>query len=255
MSVLDPAAITAGDLCTQALKECGAWGVGQTPLGEDISDAQFRLQTMLQQWERKRWMVYHLVDLSVISNGSRNYTVGPGGQISTGTNANSVRPERVESAFLRQLVASQPNQIDYPLELLQSWEDYSQIALKGLVSFPGALFYDSAWPLGRAYPWPVPQANIYELHLVVREQLPPKFATSSTIVNLPYEYFGAILYNLALRLRPKYGLGSYPGDMVPGLAKDGMNVVRAANTSIARLRIPADLNRPGIYNIFSDRSY
>src|ERR1700749_5311714 len=84
-------------------------------------------------------------------------------------------PARMESGFLRQ-IAPPPSQddtgnpyggnlIDYPMTLLQSREDYNRIALKTLQSFPGYLFYDSAWPIGVLYPWPIPQANIYELHV------------------------------------------------------------------------------------------
>lgn len=167
----------------------------------------------------------------------------------------SKRPAKLESAFLRQLVTSQPNQIDYPLRILQSWEDYSRIALKSLVSFPGCVFLDSGWPLARVYTYPVPNANIYAIHLVVREQLPSKFPSLATVINLPFEYNDAIVFNLALRLKSKYQIPTFPGDPLPGLAKSALNIVRGPNTQIAALSIPADLNRDGLYNIFSDQIY
>lgn len=275
MSYVNPLNTTAGDLCKSALKEAGAIGVGQTPLAEDILDAQARMQWMLQQWERKRWLVYHLVTLNITSTGAQSYTVGPGGDIETGvsnpfnTQFNSqfgggapgiagvttARPAKLESAFLRQLTQSQPNQIDYPLQLLQSMEDYNRIALKQLMTFPGYVFYDSAWPLGVLYPWPVPQPDIYAIYITILEQLPAAFATLSTVINLPFEYFNAIVLNLALRLRPKYGLLSMQGDNLPALAKESLGVLRGANTQIARLVMPGDLMRPQLYNIFSDRMY
>lgn len=253
MAVLDPTNTTLGDLCTEALKECGYIGVGQTPLAEDLNGAWMRLQWMLQQWERKRWLVYHLVHLSKTSTGTQTYTIGPGGDIDTG--AGSVRPMKIESAFLRQLTQSQPNQIDYPLAILQSREDYDKIALKQLQSFPGWIFLDSDWPLGTIFAWPVPQANIYAVHVSIIAQLPMSFATQASVFNIPFEYYNAMLFNLAIRLRPKYQIGTYPGDPLPGLAKDALAVLRGANTQIAKLQMPADLLRPGIYNIFSDRSY
>jgi hypothetical protein len=243
--------------------------VGQTPLANDIEDAQARLQWMLQQWERKRWFVWHLVDYSVVSTGAQAYTIGPGGQINTNALFNpgtgqfnppvagdvTARPNRIESAFLRQLTQSQPNQIDYPLTLIYSYEDYSKIALKQLQSFPGYLFFDSSWPLGRLLPWPVPQANIYALHVVIKEQLPAKFATLSAVLNVPYEYYNAMVLNLAIRLRPKYGIVPMQGDHLPGLARDSLNVLRSDNYQISRLHMPGDLVRPQLYNIFSDRMY
>jgi hypothetical protein len=277
---LNPDKTTALDLCIAALKDSGAIGVGQTPLAEDLSDAQARLQWMLQQWERQRWLVYHLVTKSILCTGATTYTLGPLGDIDTGGarqvsnqfndqfgNAPgfaqmpiSARPSRIESAFLRQLQFSNNpvdggNEIDYPLTLVSSMEDYNRIALKQLQSFPGYLFYDSGWPLGTLYPWPIPQANIYALYVSYMEQLPPAFATANTVVSLPYEYFEAIIKNLALRLRTRYSIPTFPGDMLPGQAKSALAVIRGNNAQIARLQLPSDLMRPNLYNIFSDRMY
>ena len=262
MAILDPAALTAGDLCQQALKECGAIGSGQTPLAEDLEDAQFRLQTMLQQWNNQRWLVYHLVTYSATSLGQQVYTVGPGGNIDPGVQtdlspalSSYQRPDRIESAFLRQLQNSYPNQIDYPLVQLPSMEDYNRIALKSLVSFPGWFFYDPAWPLGNLNVWPVPNASIYGVFISIKEQLPASFATQATTFNIPYEYYAAMLYNLAERLQPKYGLA--PNQQLRALAKSGRNVLRGSNTALANLVMPREVlgKRRDGYNIFSDQNY
>lgn len=314
---------------------------------------------MLQQWQNKRWLVYHLVDYAIVCTGAVSYSFGPGGQINTSAkpsyglqsvgllapgggyatgdtvqlvagppatqgagatqvfpvvtvttvnagaitgftltvpgqltsvlpngftagatsgvglgatwnlpvwaflparvtaaNAISSRPDKLESAFLRQLQNSQPNEVDYPMEILESREDYNRIRLKSLVSFPSAVFMDSGWPLSQIYPYPVPQGgSIYELHLTIKEQLPCKFASLATVLNLPDEYYNAILLNLALRLRSKHQIPSYPGDPLIGLAKDSLEVLRGSNTQIAELVIDPMLTRSGMYNIFSDTIY
>lgn len=352
--ILDPTNITVGDICSQALRECGALGLGQDPTGIDLTEAQARLQFMLQQWERERWLVWHLVTFGIVSTGAQSYTFGPGGQINTNalaaygvqslglvapgagyapgdtvtlemtpvpptggsppqitvetvtaggaiatftvsaagaipsplptlfsqqatsgagagatwnlpifsalpspimTTGGSVRPAKVASAFLRQLTLSQPNQIDYPLTVLQSREDYNRIALKQLMSFPGWIFWDSAWPLGNVLCYPVPQANIYSINISVMEQMPTSFPTPATRLNLPYEYYAAILYNLAIRLRPKYSLTTFPGDPLPILAKDSLNVLRGANVQIPSLSMPKSLMQDHNYNIYSDQFY
>lgn len=355
MSELLPSSTTLGDLCTAAMQECGRLGVGQSASGTDTARAWSRCQWMLQEWERKRWLVYHLVTYSLVATGAISYTFGPGGQINTdvvaawgleslgvlsggggfgyvvndtitltanppsgaptaslvvkvtgvsggavttislvsggtypgplpnswtqastsGTGSNatigfpvwalssttvtnpggSVRPAKVESAFLRQIQIASPNQVDYPMEILQSMEDYNKIALKSLTSFPGAVFLDSDWPLGNLFFYPVPQANIYSINVTVRAQLPASFATLNTPINLPYEYYSCILYNLAVRLRPTFQITPPPGDVLPALAKNALNVLRGPNTQIARLTMPKSLVRNGIYNIFSDRNY
>jgi hypothetical protein len=93
------------------------------------------------------------------STGAQSYTVGTGGDF------NVARPDRLEAAFVRQLIPSGQNQIDFPLQILQAREDYNRIALKTMGTLPQVIFYDSAYPLGVIYPWPVPQASIYQIHL------------------------------------------------------------------------------------------
>lgn len=247
----DPANTTVRDLCVAALQDSGYLGVGQTALKDSIVDAWQRLQWMLQQWTRNRWMVYHLVNIGVTSTGATSYSVGPGGDYDTG--AGTVRPARIESAFIRQLQYSPGNQVDTPLEILQSREDYDKVGLKSLVSYPGAVFLDTGWPLATLYIYPVPSAGIYAVHITVMGALPQAFSNLSNVLSMPYEYYQAIVSNLALRLRARYQLGSFPGDELPRIAKSGLDTIKGANTQISRLRLPNLTDASNAYNIFSDR--
>jgi hypothetical protein len=161
------------------------------------------------------------------------------------------RPDRLEAAFVRQLIPSGQNLIDFPLQILQAREDYNLIALKTMGTLPQVIFYDSAYPLGVVYPWPVPQASIYQIHLTLKADL-PQFTSLAQTINLPEEYRAALHYNLCARLRPAYQLP--PDQSIVALAKDALNVIRGANTQIPRLRMPASLRRNGgRYNIYNDQ--
>ena len=105
-------------------------------------------------------------------------------------------------------------------------ETYNNISLKELNAFPSYVFYDSAYPLANVYPWPVPAANIYEIHLTVKDLL-PQFSSLSQVIVLPPEYYAALKFNLAVRLRQAYQLAPQPDLNV--LAKDALNVIREAN--------------------------
>ena len=254
--------ITPQQLITLALKDIGAVGEGETPSYEDINDGYTKLQWMLSQWQRKRWLIWALEDIAKLSDGRTTpYIVGPKGDFDQ-----QPRPTRIESAFLRQLIQPQPQTvtagttqgtgtyplyIDYPLEDMDSWETYSNIALKTLVSFPSYFFYDNAWPSGNLYVYPVPQANIYEVHIQVRVVLNQLTSLTQTFSYLPEEYQPAIHYNLCVRLGPAYGINLRPE--IVALAKDSLNVLRHENAQIGRLFMPPDLMRPGIYNPFSDQ--
>jgi hypothetical protein len=238
--------MTPRDIIQLALRDAGVTGEGIIPSADDVSDAFTKLNWMLAQWQRKRWLIWHLIDLAYVADGQPSFTVGPGGALST-----LVRPDKIESAFVRQLVGNSSNSyVDYPLTLIPSYESYSVIALKKLPSFPQYLFYDSGYPLGSAYPWPVPQAGLYETHLQVKELLNQFTSLDQTIV-LPEEYFPAIELNLVIRIAPGYG--RQPDPAIVALAKDSLNVLRMANTQISTLRMPGELVRNGIYNPYSDQ--
>jgi len=288
VSQLVPLQTSVYDICYAALKECGAVGQGQTPTGEDLVDAWTRLQWMLQEWGEDPFLVWReqtitvqQTDTSVLptdpnqgSPGSPVYyfPVGPGagasGGFETGADtpatagppaepvlSNSVAPRRIKSAFLRQPSTGAGLPIDYPLAPLQSMEDYARIALKSMISFPGAYYYDPAYPWGRLFLYPQPTNSIYGVGIVIRGQMPLQFLTQADQFDLPPVYFNAFYLNLAVRLRPHYGIREMPGDHLPKLAAGALDAIRSGVSQIAQLALPQELSRPGIYNIFSDRTY
>lgn len=265
--------VTPQDIVTFSLKAAGVLGVGQTALAEDNSDTFAALNAMIGVWNRRRWLIYHLIDTAVVSTGAMSYTVGPGGSF------NIPRPPRLEAAFFRQIVnagqssGSNPfspafnpqfgpsgsstnsgtNVVDYPLEILQSREDYNQIALKSLISWPTYIFYDASFPMGNVFPWPVPQASIYSLHITTMETI-RTFNSFSQTINLPPEYFETLWTNLTIRLGAIYP-GASVTDDTRALAKASLATIESANTQIPRLRMPGGFSRPALYNIFSDQTY
>lgn len=209
---------------------------------------------MIMQWNRKRWLIWHTLDVSVVSTGANSYTIGPGGNINT-----TLRPNRLEAAFLRLLTnpAGPLDQVDYDMEVLQAREDYNRIPLKNLPSFPTRVFYDPVYPLGVLWPYPVPQASIYEMHFTIRDVLTQFTSLSQSLSGLAPEYIPALFYNLVVRLGIRYPISRdftqiQQWQMVCGLAKDSLNVLRTGNSQIARLTMPQDLVRSGQYNIYSD---
>lgn len=251
---------TVQDMLTLCLQDAGIIGLGQQALPSDSTNALARLNWMLAGWRHQRWLCYNLVNKSVVTLpdntgsglvGKQIYTVGPGGDFNTTVGGTSYqRPDRIEYAFFRQIVPNGPTQqTDYPLEILTSWEDYNRIGIKKLGTFPTTAFYSNDFPLGNFYPWPIPQAALYELFITIKEQLTGSL-TFTDDLTLPEEYFNAIHWNLTVILRSAYDLPPKPGDV--SFAKNSLNIIRGANSHIARLQMPGELLRPGIYNPYSD---
>lgn len=236
---------TARDLIALALADSGIVGVGQSALAEDTNRGLVRLNWMISQWNRKRWLVYHLTDVTFTSTGATFYTVGPSANFDM-----SLRPDKIEKAFVRQLNATPPNQVDYPLEPIESREIYDLIAMKQLTSFPYYYFYDADYPIGKFYPWPLPQASIYSMFITVKRVL-GQIANLSTVLTLPAEYEPALHSNLVCVLRAAYRLP--PDPFWISKAKGDLTVLKNANEAISRLQMPRELIRPAAYNIYSDQ--
>lgn len=233
---------TPRDIINLALKTANVLGVGQTASAEDTNDAFNLLNMMMAQWQRRRYMVYQLVETVKQATGQLSYTIGIGGDF------NIDRPSKIESAYFRQLNLT-PLPVDYPFTILRAKEDYDRISIKKLNSFPQYLFYDSGYPLGNIFPWPVPNDQ-YEIHLTVMQQI-QKFENLSDLIVFPPEYKAALMWNLTLELYPFFGLPV--SQVVQGKAEASMRIIKEANAQIPLLQMPITLrSNKGTYNIYGD---
>jgi len=235
---------TARDLIEIALYDAGIFGMGQSPNAIDINRGLTRLNDMINQWKRNRWLVYHLVDTDKVMTGATSYTVGTGGYFDID------RPDRLEAARIIQNNPPSPNDVGWPLQLIQSRENYNNIRLQHLGSFPYYIFYDAAFPLGSVFPWPLPSSQ-YTLRLTTKAVL-QTFADLSTVYEMPEEYKRAIRFNLQVEMMSAYKLPV--DDNVAKMATGALSTIRNANTQIPTLLMPQELVRDGLYNVFSDNT-
>ena len=205
-----------------------------------------RLNWMLSQWNRKRWLCYRIRPLQANATGAEEYSVGPGEVF----NSIGPRPARIYYAFMRQVGGAITTPVDYPLQIITSHEDYAQIRLKSLTSWPFAAFYDPSFPVGKVKFWPRPSSP-YTLHIGISEIL-LRYASLDEDCNLPEEYEMAIYYNLMLILGAAYRIPQAATTI--GFARDSLNVLRDANNAVSTLKMPGNLVARGSYNIFSDNN-
>jgi hypothetical protein len=237
-----PSPQTPRDLINLALKTANVLGVGQVASAEDVNDSFNLMNMMMAQWQRRRYMVYQLIEASKQATGQLSYTVGPDGDF------NIPRPSKLEYAYFRQN-QNTPLPVDYPLQILRAREDYDRISIKSLNAFPMYAFFDGGFPLANLFVWPVPN-NQYELHITVMQQI-QQFQNLSDQIMLPPEYAAALMWNLTLELYPFYGLPVSP--VVQGKAEASMRIIEEANAQIPLLQMPMALRgRGGTYNIYGD---
>ena len=121
------------------------------------------------------------------------YTIGAGGDF------NTVRPDKI---FNQKLYDSQSG-IYYPLTMLSD-NQYNSIPLNSIESIVKAIFYDPQYPLGLIYTYPTASLTTYQLWLESYKPM-AQFATLTSTMNLPGEYFEELVILLMDELAPEYG--------------------------------------------------
>jgi hypothetical protein len=227
-----------------ALEDAGLTGLGLTPSAHDINRCFTRLKDMLDQWQRMRWLIWHLVPTDIPMTGARSYTVGLGGQF------NVARPDRLEAARIMQNNPPVPDQVGWPLEIVQSMEAYNNIRLQDLGSLPRYVFLDTDWPLARVFFWPLP-SSAYTGRIITKQQF-TALTNLSDVLDFPPEYNRAIRFNLQDELLSAYKLP--PDEFLSARAAGALNVIKNANAQIPVLKLPAELVRNGIYNVLTDNT-
>lgn len=240
---------TVNEVITEAWKKSGVLGLGQTMDGDDLVSGMADFNDMVSQWNTKRFLVWDLVDLAFTSTATSPLTVGPAGNFNV-----SAAPTRLEAAYQRQLVTTGLN-VDTPIEIIPSYEEFSRLSLKQLQSFGLYAFYDSAYPLGNLWLYPIPQATIYQIHILIKNAIPVfTVATVGSTLNIPAHYIAALKFNLAKRYRQAYGKGLRPDAELNALARDSLDTIKQANLQIPELVLPRTLIiQSSGYNILSDQ--
>lgn len=205
---------TARDICTLALKEAGVLGVGQTALPEDINDTFTLLNNMLAQWQKKRWVVPSLYEISATANGLKSNPIGPS------QFWNAQRPDKIQAAYFIQNIpgslSSNANAVSYPLIPIFSYEDYARLALKQLPAWPQYFFYDNQFPVGNVYIWPIPDST-YDIHLILKSPIGFTIEIQTGVISVSGQlytngvYAGVPLVNLT-----GYGSGATANITVAG---------------------------------------
>lgn len=240
---------TGLDIVTFALKKSGVLGSGQTASASDQNDALADLNDMLSQARTSRFMIWNELDVGFTATGALTYTVGPGGDYNV-----TPRPNRIQAAYVRQLQYTGGLQVDQPLKVIEAREEYSRISTKTLVSFPQAIYLETALPLGILRPYPIPNGGgIYAIHLILKDTM-PVVTLSTDMALFPPEYLPWMKFQLARTLRQGYGKGLKPDPELNRLAANATNVIINSNLQVVNLVMPsAVVPRGAGYNIYNDQ--
>lgn len=147
---------------------------------------------VIDEWNQPTPILYEEQEETALTlTGATSYTIGVSG------NLNTVRPERIISAFY---VLSGSDYKPIRIVTKTQW-DWIQGKLDA--GFPTNLWYDMAYPLGVIHLWPNPASG--SLKISTLKQL-TAFATVGDTLALPPGYSEALLWNCAVRYSSEGGI-------------------------------------------------
>ncbi|WP_341918685.1 hypothetical protein [Polaromonas sp. YR568] len=215
---------TASEVIELALRDSGAYGEGEPVSAGDSSDAFTTLKQLLALWQIDGLMVYAQVTSSFAATGALSYTVGATGDVAI------TRPDKIDGAFWRS------GTLDYPIAMLDSYEEYLDIVQKTLGSDPQYAFYLPSYPLGTLYLYPQPSSGT--VHLTRLERLPSLTSITDTIV-LPEAYMLPIRYSLGEIFLMMFDLPANP--KLERMAANARRLIGRNNLRINSLGMPAGI--------------
>jgi len=230
------------DLIKSSLRKLGVLSSGETPTTDTYAALLEALQIMLRSWAQKRILVFASTkeSFSLVSTQSL-YTWGAGGVI------NTARPHKILGAFVRDSGGT-----DHPVGIISEGQ-YRNISSKATKGRPENLFYHPLYPLGAIYLYPTPQ----DAETMWVESLKPftetsSFGTVADTISFPENYQEPLVYNLALRVAPEYGVQmSAEAVKVATDSLDALIVLNASN-QVEPISLSLPISGRGGYDILSD---
>jgi hypothetical protein len=182
--------LTAEELVKEARGALGIQAHEEPLQAHELQQGLRTLNAMVKAWQAVGTMTWTLTEGSfALVQGDVDYVFGSGGTVTT-------VPFEVTDARITR------GGTDLPMWPL-SREDYFSIPLKTTQGYPTQFYYDRQRESGTFYVWPAPDATGGTIKFTYRRSI-FDFDTSSDTMDLPQEWYEAVVWNLADRLLSYY---------------------------------------------------
>lgn len=178
----------------RALRIVGAFTSTDLPRPEQSFDAITVLNTMLKTWSTEGYLwLRHFYEVILIAN-TNSYKLGPSSVPAID------RPVHVFNANRK---SSSGNEIPM-IQLTRS--EWMAIPNKTTLSTPVQFYYDGQTEDGVLYVWPCPQPGTTDKLILDIDRQIDIMSDSLDDFDFPPQWYEAIVYSLATRLAPEYGM-------------------------------------------------
>lgn len=193
--------ITRDQLISSALRKCGALGETETATSAQITAGATALNALIKAFSTdgmQLWKLETVVEPLSSFTVTTPVTVGVGQTIVT-----SKPPLKLHNAY-RQIIADE-TKTELSVHTRQEWLDITNPATEGA---PLAVYFQPIKTTGLLAIWPLPDATwqadgqlLLDFHVAVTET-----TTGTDILDFPDHWEQTIIYSLAQRLAPEYGV-------------------------------------------------
>lgn len=229
---------TTNATISRALKAIGHLGAGESPDADTVQDALVILQRMVRAWAAEPLTMYALLRTAkTLTSGTRDYTIGSGGDI------NIVRPEDIEYAtYIDDATVSDPFEARLVVYSDQQWASIPLKTYDAAIIY--GIYYDhafSATERGTISTYPTINKSNTQIVLYTQQAI-TGFTVLTTDYVFPPAYDDAIHYNFCLRLAPEMGVPVPEGFAGPdGFAATSFAVIKRANNRPVEMTIASGL--------------
>lgn len=192
----------------RALRMVGAFTSTDQPRPEQTADALTVLNTMLKTWSLEGFLWLREFKTITLIASTNTYKLGPG---------SAVPMDRPIHVFNANRKSASGNEIPM-IQLTRS--EWMAIPNKTTTGTPVQFYYDAQTVDGILYVWPTPPVGTSDTLVIDVDRQLDIMADNLNDFDFPPQWYDAIVYSLAFRLAPEYGIGLSERDM---LGKEAMH--------------------------------
>jgi hypothetical protein len=227
-------ALNATHIIRRSLRLMGAVGRGQPVQAQDATDSLQTLNDMVSAWRTKSLTIpYDAIAQYTLVSGQQTYLLGPAGDW--------VQPKPTFIRGFGLILNTSVPQTELPMHMYtaQSWQF---VTIKTLTStFPTGVYPQFKEAAVELSFWPVPiEQNDIRIYFPAVLQ---SFADLTTTYDVQEGFGEALIYNLARRLAPEYGLPLDPDVMK--MAAEALANIAGPNQNMDTLIVDRALRRRG----------
>jgi hypothetical protein len=189
--------LTRNQFIEAGLRTLGVLALDQTPAATEYTNALVKLNALVGEFRTKGLQIWHRTSYTMsLTSGTSSYTIGSGQTLNTPYPIHMLQAVRLDSNSSTRI----------PIEIIG---DFNFNLLPTSTSgVPIQITYQPKVNLGVIKVWPEPDSYSQTYVTLALTYLRPieYFSASTDTADFPEEWVSAIIYNLAVRMAPEYGI-------------------------------------------------